>query len=33
MIDPAIRQEIRYRNSLGESERSILNFHKAYPIF
>lgn len=23
MIDPAIRQEIRYRNSLGESERSI----------
>lgn len=23
MIDPLIRQEIRYRHSLGESERSI----------
>lgn len=23
MIDPAIRQEIRYRHGLGESERSI----------
>lgn len=23
MIDPAIRQEIRYRSTLGESERSI----------